>query len=338
MAPNFAKAAFRALCVWGLSLAFHAAWAGPSGFVYTANERDGSISEVQLHSGQVRTVKVDIAPHNVQVSPDGSTLLAVGVSAHGSHHVASSSGQLLLLNLADLAAPPVTVPAGEHPAHVVTDATGERAFVSDSGTNVVRVIDLRQRAEQAQIPTGDYPHGLRLSPDGRTLYVANMKGGTVSVIDVVTLKETRRIPVGLGPVQVGFSVDGKQAYVALSRENRLGLIDTAKQQLIGKVGVGRTPIQMMVAGDGAVYVANQGSAQKPSDQVSVIEPSKAKVVKTLVTGQGAHGVAASADGAYVFVTNIEAGTLSVIDAVSRKVIAHHTVGAGPNGVSYTPTR
>ena len=338
MAPNVVKAVCRVLSVWGLSLAFQAAWAGPSGFVYTANERDGSISEVQLNSGQVRTVKVDIAPHNVQVSPDRSTLLAVGVSAHGEHHGANASGQLLLLDIADLSAPPVSVPVGEHPAHVVTDATGERAFVTDSGSNMVRVIDLRQRAEQAQIPTGDYPHGLQLSPDGLTLYVANMKGGTVSVIDVVTQKETERIPVGQGPVQVGFSADGKQAYVALSRENRLGLIDTAKRQLIGKVGVGRTPIQMMAAGDGAIYVANQGSGQKPSDQVSVIDPSKAKVVKTLVTGLGAHGVAASTDGAYVFVTNIEAGTLSVIDAVSRQVIAHHTVGAGPNGVSYTPAR
>lgn len=334
MASNLVKVALQVCGAWGLSLALHAAWAGPSGIVYTANERDGSISEVQLDSGQVRTVKVDIAPHNVQISPDGSTLLAVGVSAHTAHHGASSSGQLLLINTADLDAPPVAVPAGEHPAHVVTDATGGRAFVSDSGANVVSVIDLKQRAEQARIPTGDYPHGLRLSPDGRTLYVANMKGGTVSVIDVVTLQETQRIPVGQGPVQVGFSADGKQAYVALSRENRLGLIDTAKHRLSGKVAVGRTPIQMMAARDGTVYVANQGSGQKPSDQVSVIDPSKAKVVKTLVTGPGAHGVAASADGVYVFVTNIEAGTLSVIDTASQQVLAHHKVGAGPNGVSF----
>ncbi len=338
MAPNFLKTAFRALSACGLSLTIQAAWADPSGFVYTANERDGSISEVHLDSSQVRTVKVNITPHNVQVSPDGSTLLAVGVSAHSAHHGASSSGQLLLLNTANLNAPPVAVPAGEHPAHVVTDATGERAFVSDSGANVVRVINLKQRAEQARIPTGDYPHGLRLSPDGRTLYVANMKGGTVSVIDVVTLQETQRIPVGQGPVQVGFSADGKQAYVALSRENRLGLIDTAKHRLSGKVAVGLTPIQMMAARDGTVYVANQGSGQKPSDQVSVIDPSKSKVIKTLVTGPGAHGVAASADGAYVFVTNIEAGTLSVLDVASRQMIGHHKVGAGPNGVSYVQAR
>jgi YVTN family beta-propeller protein len=50
-------------------------------------------------------------------------------------------------------------------------------------------------------------------------------------------------------------------------------------------------------------------------------------------GKGAHGVAISKDGRYVFVTNIETATLSVIDTASIKVVATHRVGAGPNGVT-----
>ncbi|WP_236645661.1 hypothetical protein [Pseudomonas sp. Ant30-3] len=45
-------------------------------------------------------------------------------------------------------------------------------------------------------------------------------------------------------------------------------------------------------------------------------------------------MAISSDGAYVFVSNIEAGTFSVIDTASRTVVASHKVGAGPNGISY----
>lgn len=326
----------QAFAIFGLSLTLNTAWAGPTGFVYTANEREGSISEIELDSGRVSTVKLGVSPHNVQVSPDGSTVLAVGASAHGAQHGAGASGQLLVFSTANLDLPPVSIPAGEHPAHVVTDAIGERAFVSDSGANVIRVIDLKKRVELTRVRVGEYPHGLRLSPSGQKLYVANMKAGTVSIIDVATLQETKRIPVGQGPVQVAFSADGQQAYVSLSRENRLGLIDTAQEKLTGTVPVGRTPIQMLAAQDGMVYVANQGSAQAPSDQVSVVDPVAARVVKTLITGSGAHGVAGSQDGAYVFVTNIEAGTLSVVDVVSRQVISSHTVGAGPNGVSYRP--
>ncbi|WP_442762726.1 YncE family protein [Malikia spinosa] len=325
----------RNLMAWALALGLTSAWAAPTGWVYTANERDNSISEVQLDNGQVRTIKLDIAPHNVQIAADGASLLAVGMSAHAAHHGPGSQGQLLILRPAALGAGASSIAAGEHPAHVVTDANAERAFVSDSAANLVRVIDLKSSAEIGQIATDRYPHGLRLSPDGQTLYVANMKGGTVSVIDVPGLKETKRIAVGKGPVQVGFSADGKQAYVSLSGENRLGLIDTASQRLMGKVAVGRTPIQMMApAGTREVYVANQGSAKNPADTVSVVDPAKAKVVATLKTGQGAHGVASSTDGAYVFVTNIESGTLSVIETATRKVVATHQVGAGPNGVTF----
>lgn len=326
--------------VWAaLVLAFSlgAAEAGPTGVVYTANERADSISEIQLSTGAVRTVKLEISPHNVQASPDGKWLLATGVSSHAGHHGAGASGQgrLVLLDTADLNAPAISIEAGDHPAHVVTDASGARAFVTDSNANRVRVFDLASRKETGQISTGAYPHGIRLSPDGTTLYVANLRGGTVSVLDVATLRETTRITVGKAPAQVGFSPDGRMAFVSLSGENRLGLIDTATRRLTRKVAVGRTPIQMFATPDSRfVYVANQGSAQQPDDTVSVVDTGRAQSVATIQTGKGAHGVAISTDGAYVFVTNTEAGTLSVIDVRTHQVVTSHGVGAGPNGVSF----
>lgn len=310
--------------------------AAPEGVVYTANERDDSITRVQLETGAKQTTKVAITPHNVQVSPDGKRLLAVGVSGHAGHGGGKAAqGKLLVMELANAGNQPVLVDVGDHPAHVVTDADGTRAFVSDSGANVVHVVDLSGKRSVGQVKTDKYPHGIRLSPDGKTLYVANMRGGTVSVIDVGTLKETARIPVGKAPVQVGFSPDGTQAFVSLSAENSLGIIDTSKGRLVKKVPVGSTPIQMHATPDGKrVYVANQGTASKPADTVSVVDPEAGKVVATIKTGKGAHGVAISEDGDYVFVTNIEAGTLSVIETGSNKVVATHVVGAGPNGVTY----
>ena len=38
-------------------LTFGGAWAAPTGFVYTANERDESISQVQLDSGAVKAAR-----------------------------------------------------------------------------------------------------------------------------------------------------------------------------------------------------------------------------------------------------------------------------------------
>ena len=325
----------------GTTMALSAAFAAaaPTGTVYTANEREGSISRVDLASGVVNTFKVNISPHNVQVSPDGRWLLATGMTAGADHQghdmAAMNGGQLLVFRIDDLNRPAQSLPAGKHPAHVVTNRDGRLAFVADSGDSVVRIFALESAKEVGQIATGRYPHGLRLSPDGATLYVATMKSDAVSVIDIASRKETARIKVGKGPVQVGFTADGKQAFVSLSGENKLAFIDTARQTVVGKVPVGRVPIQMYTTPDGRqVYVANQGSSTQPDNRVSVVDPTTRKTLATITTGKGAHGVAVSSDGAYVFVSNIEDSTLSVIDATTRRVVATYRVGAGPNGVSF----
>lgn len=320
----------------GLTLLTSTALAQPQGSLFTANERDASLSEVRLATGQVNTHALAIAPHNVQVSPDGRLLLAVGMPAHAEHAGHDgAAGQLLVFASDALSRPLFSLPAGAHPAHVVTDGEGRRAFVTDSGTDRVRVFDLQERREIASVATGRYPHGLRLSPDGRSLYVANMRSDSVSVIALDSLRETARIEVGKAPVQVGFTPDGRLALVSLSAENRLGLIDTASHQLLARVAVGRTPIQMMAGADGRfAYVANQGSAQQPDDRLSVVDLQRRETVTTLTTGKGAHGVAISTDGAYIFVTNIEDGSVSVVDTATREVIARHLVGAGPNGITY----
>lgn len=51
-----------------------------SGFIYAANKRDGSISEITLATELVRTFKASIVPHNVQITPDGDFLLSVGMT------------------------------------------------------------------------------------------------------------------------------------------------------------------------------------------------------------------------------------------------------------------
>ncbi|MEQ6292459.1 cytochrome D1 domain-containing protein [Vogesella sp. GCM10023246] len=318
------------------SLLAATAQAAPSGTVFTANERGNSISQLDLATGSVATVAVDIAPHNVQVTPDGKRLLAVGMNPHAGHHGSgSTAGELLVFDLPLGARPTFRLPVAGHPGHVITDAGSNTAFVSDASNNAVQVYDLASRRHRASIRTGAYPHGLRLSPDGKSIYVANMQDNTVSVLDVAARREVARIAVGKAPVQVGFAPDGKQAYVSLSADNALGLIDTARRMLSGTVKVGRTPIQMMATPDGRqVFVANQGSRQQPDDRVTVVDPQAGSVIAEVSTGPGAHGVAISSDGQYVFVSNIESATVSVIDSAQHKVVASYPVGAGPNGISY----
>lgn len=317
----------------------HAARAAPalttSGTVFTADETGGSISAISLPSGRVKTVSLSIMPHNVQVAPDGGAVLLVGVGMKGGHGT-HGPGQLLVLDARDIARPPLMdIAVGPHPAHVVTDTAGARAFVTDSQENTVLVINLATGRVERAIAVGTYPHGLRLSPDGSELYVANMRGGDVSVVDLVSLSEVARIGVGKAPVQVGFTPDGALVFVSLNGENRVAIIDRARRVLSATVPVGRNPVQLQATADGRfVYVANQGTPASPADTVSVIDVAQRVVAATIKSGRGAHGVTITADGRLILVSNIVDSTVAVLDVVTQTRIATIKVGAGPNGISF----
>lgn len=327
-------------------VAAHAA-SVPNGTVYSADEGDGSISAIALRTGTVRTVPIPIVPHNVQISPDGKTLLAVGGLKQGSqeHGSAEAKAQaqqhgdsaLLILDAGSLDLLE-TLPSGDHPAHVVTSPDGRLAYITNADANHLSVVDIGKKKIISEIPTGKSPHGLRLSPDGKNLYVANTDGNTVSVIDTKSLKETARIAVGKAPVQVAFTPDGEHVYVSLADENSVAVIDTATGKVATQIGVGRNPIQLYAAGSDKMYVANQGSAADPDNTVSVIDTKSRKVVATVVTGKGAHGVAASGDGAFVFVTNSVDDTVSAIDAATQEVTATWPIGPNPNGITFRSPR
>lgn len=319
--------------------------ASEAGFVYTADERGNSISVIDLSTGQVRDIATRISPHNIQASRDGRLLLAVGPVAAMTGNQPQMKmndddemerGRLLILDAETIAVDSAgDIEIGRHPAHVIIDAQGKRAYATNSEDNNVLVIDVAQKKVVGEIKTGKFPHGLRMSPDGREIYVANVNDNSISVIDVAQSKEVIRIPVGKAPVQVGFTPDGRRAYVSLRDENSVAVIDTAQRKQIATVAVGRNPIQVFAMPDGRyVYVANQGTETNPDNTVSVIETANNSVVATIETGKGAHGVVLSDDGRRAFIANIVDDTVSVIDTATQTVINRIKVGKGPNGITF----
>ena len=329
-----------------------AAWAGAAfaaaPAIYVAEEGSDTVSVVDAASfKRVATIPVGRGPHNVQVSPDGrfAWVTNEGESRQAGGHEAASGaehgksaerGEVWAIDTGTrtIAA---RIPVGLHLAHVVLTPDGRFAYVTNGGDSTVSIVDTEARKVVAVVPVGAYPHGLRISPDGKFAYVANLKGGTVSVIDTQARKAIGQIPVGKGPAQTGFAPDGSLAFVSLSQENQVALIDPAARRVVAKIGVGTVPIQLYATPDGkTLFVANQGTKQKPGKTVSVIDLATRKVVKTVETGPGAHGVVVDGAGQHVFVTNIYGDTVSVLDARSTKVLATIPVGREPNGISVAP--
>lgn len=317
--------------------------------VYVANEEADTVSVLDAASFRtLANVRVGAKPHNVQVSPDGTRVwvtnngepAAADAAAHQNmgkdEHQAMGAGAVWVID-ATTDAVLAKVPVGLHPAHVVLTPDGRFAYVTNGGDNTLSVIDAATQRRVSTIAVGKFPHGIRVSPDGKQAYVANLKGNTVSVVDTASQKEVTQIQVGKGPAQVGFTPDGRLAFVSLSGENAVAVIDPATRKVLHKIVVGTVPIQLFATPDSTtLLVANQGTRNKPGKTVSMIDLGSFKVIRTVETGAGAHGVVIDREGKYAYVTNTYAGSLSVLDIGKRSVVATVPVGKGPNGVSVRP--
>ena len=157
------------------------------------------------------------------------------------------------------------------------------------------------------------------------------------MIDTATNRKVADIEVGQKPVQVGFSPDGRFVYVSLNGENAVGKVDVSTRKLAGKVQVGAGPIQVYVTPDGKyLLAANQGTKDKPSTTVSIVDTATFTVLDTVPTGQGAHGVVIEPSSRYAYITNLYGNDIAVLDIAARKIVARTLTGAAPNGISFLP--
>jgi YVTN family beta-propeller protein len=304
-----------------------------AGMLYIANEGSSTVSAIEIETGHVKEHKLPIAPHNIDVTPDGRRVLAVGTPDHA-HGPGGEAGQLVVLDATgDDLRVAFAIAIGGHPAHVVPSLDGRLAYVTDGETDSVLVVDLDARSVAETFAVGSYPHGLRLSPDGATLAIANMRSGTVSLINTDT-RETTTIEVGRAPVQVGFSPDGKTLWVSLNGENSVAKIDLSTGRVSGKYPVGNGPVQVYATPDGStVLIANQGNARNPDRTVSVLDAGSGGSLGTVVVGDGAHGITINSDGSRAFVTNTYDDTVSEIDIANLQELRRFVSGTAPNGVA-----
>lgn len=204
------------------------------------------------------------------------------------------------------------------------------------------VVGLNNGSVQQWSPTiavGDAPAGLALNPTGTLAYVANSGSNSVSVVDTDTWETAATIGVGGGPGRVALDADRGLAYVTNYTSHSVSVIDTTTNTVRNTVDVGINPIGLAVATLApfapAVYVANRGS-----DSVTYINtsfaPGEVAGVGSISVGRNPYGVAATRDGANVYVTNLGSGTVSVIDTYTQAVTATIEVGPAPTGIAVNP--
>src|SRR6266702_4377883 len=108
------------------------------------------------------------------------------------------------------------ITVGDDPQCVALTPDNKKAYVTNSASGTVSVIDAQTYQVIDTLEVGTEPFGCALTPGGEKLYVANFSSDDVSVIRTRDDKVIRTIKrVGPKPRAIAITEDGSTAYVTL---------------------------------------------------------------------------------------------------------------------------
>jgi YVTN family beta-propeller protein len=213
----------------------------------------------------------------------------------------------------------------------ITDAA-PFAYITNSGSNTVSVIDVNTGTVTANVIVGLSPYGVALSPDGTKVYVTNQNANTVSVINTTTNTVTATVPVGNRPTGIAVSPDGTKVYVANQNDNTVSVVDTSTNSATTINGIGSTPWGITVSPNGAnVYVTCYNS-----NNVYVINTATNSVTTSIGVGAQPEGIAVSLDGMNIYVACWSSNNVYVINTATNGVTTSIGVGSQPEGIAFSP--
>jgi YVTN family beta-propeller protein len=131
------------------------------------------------------------------------------------------------------------------------------------------------------------------------------------------------------------TADGAKLFVSMPLVNQVAVVDTATWKVVANIDAGDRPTRVRLQPDGKyLWVGNDGAAGQGG--VTVIDAAAHKVVARVATGEGHHELAFGADNRFAFVTNQDAGTLSVVDVQKLAKVEDVKTGASATSLAFSP--
>lgn len=231
----------------------------------------GSSGELLAHR------ELDASNHNAIPSPDGEE---VWTSQFG------TPGAVVVLGAEDLEERD-RIEVGNDPAEVTFSAQGTHAFVCNTGSGTVSIIDTDTKQIVVELTVGTTPVGAWPGRDGN-LYVDNEGSQTLSVIGGDTLEVVRTMELGFAPAMAAIAPTGA-LWVTDPEGSRVVVYDTSTPEdgPVSTIVTGAGAHAIAFAPDGSkAYISNQDG-----DTVSVVEVASGIVVETVPVGSKPNGMA-----------------------------------------------
>ncbi len=195
-------------------------------------------------------------------------------------------------------------------------------FTALRGDDAIGVIDTATRRELARIPVGDEPIQVLLAGD--QLFVSNLSSNDLRVIDTATFQVQAHIATTVQPLDMALAPDGKTLYATNSGANALTIVDIESGQahtvaiadaIAGLYGIAATADKIF-------------TTDIAGSQVLVLSP-RGRITGRIPVPPKPRSLALAPNGKTLYVTSMDSGRLTVIDADGATVT--RTIDLGVSG-------
>ena len=295
--------------------------------IYVSNEKDHNISVIDGSSLEViKTVKVGHRPRGIILSKDKKEIIIctsddnrIAVVDAASLEVAyylpsgpdpelmvmDEKGKFIyvaneddnMVTVVDYRGKKIVkeIPVGVEPEGMGLSPDGKILVNTSETTNMAHFISTETLEIKANVLVDARPRVAQYTKDGKFVWVSSEIGGTISIIDPEKYKIIKKIGFNIPGLSkesiqpVGIRLDNKRklAYIALGPANRIAIVNMNTFDVEKYILTGQRVWNLMINSDGTRLFTTNGV----SNDISVIDIEKQKVIKSIPVGRYPWGVA-----------------------------------------------
>jgi DNA-binding beta-propeller fold protein YncE len=206
---------------------------------------------------------------------------------------------------------------GALPQHVVPSWDLKTLWVTNDNGNSLTPIDPRTGKPGKDVPVAD-PYNMYFTPNGRYAIVVAERLQRLDFRQAHSMKLHRSVPVPCAGVDhMDFTADGRFALASCEFSGRMLVVDIEHERIVKvvKLRAGAMPQDVKLSPDGRVFYV----ADMASNGVWKIDAHRFRKAGFVATGKGAHGLYASRDSRYLYVSNRGEGSISLISFRTQHV-------------------
>jgi YVTN family beta-propeller protein len=244
--------------------------------------------------------------------------------------LSQSSDQAPLKKVADVPLPGAAVRFD----YQSLDSSQGRLYIAHMNANQLVVFDTKKRVVIANLDGFSSVHGVWAIPELGRVYASVTGEHKVAAVDMASLKTVGKAGPINYPDGIAYAPDQKRVFVSDEHGDADAVIDTKTNALVTTIplggGAGNTVYD---SGSGHILVAVH-----EKHELVAIDPATAKIVgRYALTGiESPHGIALDVAERLAFVAGEENHRLAVVDLISMKVLATHSVGKDPDVLAFDP--